>query len=120
MNLSKNSYRSGPQIEEASKKQFQQPPAPKVSPAGYNVLAYLKNNPALLSIYDALQMWQELRESQIETLSNPNIIETLGPLDRIARLATISFTYGERYAKVRATINPSISQGLFGISSFRE
>lgn len=48
-------------------------------------------------------MSQELRESFTEALSNPqDYQEDMGPPDRIACLATISFTDEKKYANVEA------------------
>lgn len=46
-------------------------PEPNNSSTRCNVLAHLEKISTLLSIYDALQMYQELRESLIQVLSTP-------------------------------------------------
>lgn len=51
---------------------------------GYKVLEIRKKRkkPAILSVYDALQMSQELRELLIEALSNPkDYPDDMGPPD---------------------------------------
>lgn len=65
------------------------------------MLAHLKKILALLSVYNYLQMSQELRESLIEALPNPNDDQDhVGPLDKVACLVTIYFTDEEKYTKV--------------------
>lgn len=52
-------------------------------------------------MYDALQMSKELRESLINAISNPqDYQDDIGPLDRLACLATIYFTHEKKYANV--------------------
>lgn len=85
------------------------------------MLAHLKKIPALLSVYDALQMSKELRESLIETLSNPQEYQDeMGLPDRLACLATISFTNEEKYAEIDSHNRPIYISGISGISPCRE
>lgn len=100
------------------RKQPQQPPPPKPSWIGYNVSAHLKKIPAILSIYDTLQISQELRESLIEALSNHQDYQNdMGLPDRIACLATISFTIEKKYANVEGQTNPPTYQGFLEINT---
>lgn len=61
------------------------------SQTGYNVLAHLKKIRALLSVYEALKISEEMRESLTEVLSNPNDYQDdMGPPNTVACLATIN------------------------------
>lgn len=63
-------------------------------------------------------MSHELRESLVEAFPNPqDYYKDMGPHDRIVCLATISFTDNEKNA-LRAITDPSIYQGVLGISAF--
>lgn len=44
---------------------------PKFTQADYNIIAHLRKIPALLSVFDALMMSQELREVLVHALQNP-------------------------------------------------
>lgn len=71
------------------------------------MLTHLKKSPALLSVYDALQMSQELRTSLLEVLSNPHDYQSeIGPPDRVACLATVSFTNKKKCANVKGHNRP--------------
>lgn len=62
---------------------------------------HLRKVPTLLSVYDALQMALELRESLIQALPNPTEYQNeLGRPDRILSPITISFSDKEKCANV--------------------
>lgn len=66
------------------------------------MLAYLKKIPTLLSVYNALQISQELRESLIQAFSDPQKYqEEMGPLDLVACLVSVSFSDEEKYDKMK-------------------
>lgn len=65
------------------------------------MLAHSTKIAALLSVYDALQMSHELRESLMQALSDPqNYQSKMGPPNQVACLASVSFLDEEKYANV--------------------
>lgn len=58
----------------------------------HNVLAHLKMIPSLLSIYDALWLSKELRQSQVYTLSNPEEFVDLEEVSKTPKIEECMIT----------------------------
>lgn len=66
----------GKQIETREINDDAMPPSTKLSTSEYSILTHLRRAHALLSIYDALMILQELRDVLIYALQNPQKFQT--------------------------------------------
>ncbi|XP_068225055.1 uncharacterized protein [Palaemon carinicauda] len=75
----------------------------------YDVISHLKKIPALLSVYDALIMSEDLRKSLILALENPELyVNQIGQYEEA--LATVSFDDSEM-SRIRPHIRPLYVKG---------